>query len=292
MNLYQPTLAAIDWGMVIFVVVAFGGSVGGWILKKAKEASEAREQREVLLRRQMRGDFSGTGESASLDDLAARRRRELQALAQRRGGGSGPASAPPAAPLRSDARTPDNLNMQQASQRSTAKAEYERRAAALRQQQIQVRATQQEAARTAAPPNRAQQAAAQRARAKLAQQQAAELEKRRALAEAQQRAGAARQRARQAPAPARRAPAAAQPSVMSSGLGAGATDVVAASDADIDTGESTVHRHVADAAVARHEVQPASFVFGSARIMLTPNTMRHAILLSEIISPPLALREA
>ncbi len=290
-----PMLAAwIDYLQIGIVVVIMAGSGLGYIWKEIKKADTAIRARKETQRRQQQGDFSGgmtTSEGndrgqGELDRMAAQRRAELRAQTKQRGG--------------TPAGRPDNLSMRQMRERMQAKVAYDQRAAALRAQSSSAPVSGQ-----SSTPMAASLPTGQQSRQATAARKAAALNQRRLQLEARQRA--ARQKAQQLQEQTRRAEEAqraerartsqriGQPATHqlgTAGLSSGATTIVSGHDYDSDTGESYVHRHVSDAGTTsvRHAAA-AAVVLDNVRIPLTGPNLRHALVLNEILSPPVALRE-
>lgn len=139
----------IVWGVV--GVVLFGS----WIANALKKVNEQREMREIEQNIQQhtpgrKVQAGGRNEplaprsrAKSAEELAAERRRQLQELARRRGGGK-------KAPQKILTRTkpgdaPENLTMAQRIERAKAKAKYRERAAQLAQAKTDAQATPQAA---------------------------------------------------------------------------------------------------------------------------------------------------
>lgn len=114
---FLPTLA-LSAGEIISILIAIGVILSG-IFGQANEAKKTQQKREA----RRRGESVG-GEQVNaggLDEIAQRRRQQLEALArQRRGGG---AVAP----------QPDNMTTTQSLERAAAKVQYEAREAGKRE---------------------------------------------------------------------------------------------------------------------------------------------------------------
>lgn len=150
----------IVWGVV--GVVFFGS----WVANAMKKANEQREMRELERRIKQNtggrsaqadgpGETTTSGSSAmSAEELAARRRQQLQALAKKRGQGRG--TQKKILTRSKPGEEPQNLTMAQRIERAKAKAQYRERAARLAQQKTQSQAQPQAArppqAQPAPPP--------------------------------------------------------------------------------------------------------------------------------------------
>jgi flagellar biosynthesis GTPase FlhF len=223
----------------------------------------------------------GTSNMPSLDELAARRRQQLQELARQRRASTGSASSSPPLPsaqsraARPRASAPAEFPGQRAQTDRMAALEERRRA-------------QQEAQRRAEPVHQAraqqqrQMQAAQVQQAAKAQLRTRETAMRRRQELAEQ---ALRQQARRSAAPPPPPRRAAVPPHLA-GLGAGVTEVdLGPVHEDLDVGESVVHRHVTD-------VAPPPPHFTRAHFMnMNRNTLRAAILFKEILDKPVGMRD-
>ena len=126
-----PILAVKEnWIYFIVVGIAIVVSIIGNIVKEAKQRQEQRERRSAT-RPPAGGERPGQTTSSRLDEMAERRRRQLQELAQRRRSGES-RSLPGTGPAVSN--DPMNLTAAQLAERERARAAYERRAAQLRGQ--------------------------------------------------------------------------------------------------------------------------------------------------------------
>jgi hypothetical protein len=197
--------------------------------------------------------------AARLEQLAAKRRAELQQLAAQRQ--QGQRSAPPT--------QPSNMDVQQSAQRQDAKTLYERRAAALRQMQQQQKQRQAPAPapKPAPVPERHPAHTSHAAKHELSQVREREekLQQQRAAASKQHEAQR-RQHAQQ--------------------LGSGVTQVSHTKHGDIEM----VHRHIDDinpqaAPMRTHHIAALG------GMTLNRESLRHALIMKEILDPPLALRK-
>lgn len=114
---FLPTLA-LSAGEIISILIAIGVILSG-IFGQANEARKTKEKREA----RRRGESVGGEQvhAGGLDEIAQRRRQQLEALArQRRGGG---AASP----------QPDNMTTAQSLERAAAKVQYEAREAGKRE---------------------------------------------------------------------------------------------------------------------------------------------------------------
>ncbi|MBI1335379.1 MAG: hypothetical protein GC164_00280 [Phycisphaera sp.] len=250
-----PLTLALNADVIQLVIYGVVGLFvfGGWVAKLGKKLNEPAQ----------RGNRPSP--SLSLEEMAARRRARLQQMSGQRSGSATPRPPQPAQPT--------NMTLAEASERARAQKAYEARAAQLRQQTQRIQAAQS-------------QQAGRSARARTPSRPA-----RRSLAPTPAR-------------PVQTAPvtmprpvaptATAQPITPASiaahalSLGSDVTQVSRVdNDRDIDYGESVVHRHVTDAGTtsAGHHV-------GSALARgISLKTLRQAIVLKEVLEPPLALRE-
>lgn len=138
------TLAAGEWvGIIAFVVIAIIGLISN-VLKEAKKKQEGLGRGSMGLPPR---ENSGTSTQARLEELAQRRRQQLQELAQRRRANL---EAPPST-------EPTNLTIAQRTERMRAKAEYEKRAAMLRNRAAQPQPQSQAASPTRPRPQQRQQ---------------------------------------------------------------------------------------------------------------------------------------
>lgn len=150
--LWTPTLA---FGTLEIIIVGIFLSISAvrWIIKQLQEQREMQARRQARLDAERQGSFSSSSRSGedqesnsaqrrtmpmqtgltsssgdSLEEIAARRRREIATMARggtNVSGGSGAGAG--------TGQRPDNLTMQQMRQRMAAKLEYERRAQLLRE---------------------------------------------------------------------------------------------------------------------------------------------------------------
>ena len=274
MHGFSSTLAFSlnDVIQIVFLLIFVLSILGGWMgsaNKKQKEIDERRRRR--ALEEQEEGGVSGTriasssGSSStgspSLDELAARRRAQLQELARRRQAAQRPAGSD-AAPAPAQAR-PENLSTRELTERERARAAYEQRAEKLRQ----LRAQQQQPAtrqrsQASAQAQRARQEAAQRA------QQQARLEARRkaaAEAERQARLAKAAKESDDADSPYDRRDS--------------ATDTTS-------EGEAKQGRILADAGRRGKGVPAAGLGISTDR-----ESLRRAFIMKEVLDKPIAMRE-
>lgn len=267
MTNYLPmTLAASEWVAVIVAVLFILGGIFGQA-KQQKGKSRAG------------GAGGGGGDGAAgLDELARRRRAQLESLARQRGGGGG--SVPTV--------TPDNLNVTEAMERQAAQAAYEARADQMRQEQGEARLAREQAL------------------AERKQMQTLEAEARRRaqldrLVQRSQQPPPAKQKrrrnrpARQEPPPLEWQEEPAVPHMEREGetsrigatpLGRGVTEVDAFSHPqDLDMVE--VHRHVADAPASGAAAAKKSFL---GQVM-TGQDWRRMLVMREVLDKPVGLRE-
>jgi hypothetical protein len=263
----QVELIAAIFGIVIVV--------GGWISKAMQKGQQSGMNQ---------GGLGADERRRKLEELAARRRQQLEDLARQRRAGA-----------QTGAPTPSNLTAGEAQQRNTAREMYERRAEALRQlrqQQAQVqsggttfpstsapsapptsaRPTPAPTASRSAPPTAPQQAqdlARQRAQqmARLRQKREQELAVQRQRARQEQERIARQQQARKpAPPPRREEPVLEAQAVLEE-----ITETPAGG------------------------VRPEAFALtGRGRrgvAGLNAAAMRQAIILKEILDPPVSMRE-
>lgn len=243
----------VMYGVLALIVI------GSWIANAAKKYSQEQEERKRQLQRMLRD--AKQEDQADLDALTQRQRQDLQTITQQRMEIS----------AQQPSSEPTNLTMAQRIARARAKAQYEQRARQLRQAQQQQQRPQAISGLQTPPPDlqaqarmRAQAQAAQRAR----QQQ--ELALRRALLQAQQEAQRRAQEQRR---------------------------------------QQMLRQQAQQQALARRRqqeqlglervappmslVQPAKPKRSTLRIgPITPQSLAQAVILKEILDPPLALRES
>ena len=276
------TLAAVEWEKIVtaavFVVIVFGSAIANLI----KKWLETKEQN----KRQTQGGEHQSG--SRLDDLAARRREQLQAAARQRQQPS--AQTRQARPGGTD---PANLSMAERIARARAQAQYNKRSQKL-QQGTSPQAASSRAQDTAAQQMRQQQAAQQQARRAQeaaqqqarAQQQQARQQQARAQQQARQRAAPQPPQRQAAPVPQRRRSRTSTPTLRQTRR----MRISTTKHKPIDAGKSVVHRHVPEAspgAIAPHLLLAGERLDAK---MLAPHALRQAILLKEILDKPLALR--
>lgn len=250
-----PTLAALEDFIVPIIAVAM---VISGIINSNREAKKAKEAR--ARRREQRGSSDSASVDTSqnlptLEEIADQRRKQLDNLSRGRSS--------------SHRSTPEQSSREQvARERESAKAEYDARAEALRKEQAQ------EAKRRRA-------ADQQRRQADELRQREAQVKQERA---ARARQKQARQQSRNQPAQpvqANRSLGVLKGSHINE-LGSGATDV--------DTGhieDGRVHRHVPDVApLSVKQIGHASEI----REMVKGHALRNAIILKEVLDPPLGMR--
>lgn len=208
--------------------------------------------------------------AARLEELARKRRAELQQLAAQRqqSGQQHPTTTP-------SQQQPGNITAQQAGQRQQAKTLYERRAEALRQMQRQQQPQPRQAPPSRPAPIKQQQPrefARQTQPGDPTQHELSQVRQREEQLE-RQRQLAARQREEQLRKQAQQ-------------LGSGATEVSHSRHGEVET----VHRHIDDvkAEPKQHQSHPIAALGG---MTLNRQSLRQAIILKEILDPPLALRK-
>lgn len=265
LNMPYLTLAATGIEEVIVVSIGLIIVVGNVIAKRLRKDAANNAQGSQTPPTAWGGKSQ---RAARLEQLAAKRRAQLQQLAARRQ--SHGSDAP-------HTQQPSNLNMQQATQRHGAKTLYERRAEALRQMQ--------QKQHKAAPPSRPlsqqhpqHQAAAkpqlkQKPRPTHADPQELSKVRERERHQLQQRQAAVRQHE----ADLRR---------HAQQLGSGATTVSHTQHGDI----SRVYRQVDDLVILP-KVMPIHHIGGQDGMNISRETLRHAVLLKEILDPPIAMRQ-
>lgn len=254
-----PTLAGLaDWLPVIIIIVTV---IASWVSTAMKEGGKKQRQRQrprpTVDPNALQDETPTMGRRLSVDEMAARRREQLQELARRRQRAMGQGQ-------------PTNLTAGQVEERTRAKATYEARAQELRRAAEAQARRQQELEQARIRREREAQARSQRERVR-GQREA----QRRAQLQAQQRAQAAQRQQAQAAA-ARR-----------SRLGAGVVQGVAHPTEDHDIGESVVHRQVSDAEMPV-EVTTVPLLFGKP---LNRLSLREAFVLKELLDKPVALRD-
>lgn len=243
------TLAA-GWEEVIGVSIALVIFIGNMLAKGLKKTNETGKPA---------ADGSNQNKSQRakrLEELAAKRRDELQNIASQQG------QRPPT-------QRPDNLTIQQASERDHAKTLYERRAEALRQMQLKKqRQAPPSQSQTQAPrphPQSFPSAAQRKHDLSKVREREQEVRHQRQLAESQREAQR-RQKAQK--------------------LGSGVTTVSHQIHGDIQS----VHRHIDDVVAYKPIPQPRSIpALGGMKI--DRQSLKQAIILKEILDPPLALRK-
>ena len=230
-----PSTLAAGWAELAVLIVVFGISALSALAKKAGKpqtpTTSGSRRPEVL------GPSEGR---TRLDEMAARRRAQLDTLARKDTGD------PPAG-------QPHNLSMAQIQERAAAKLAYEERAQALRAQYAR---TQQ------APPRPSSPTPPQPVRPKLP-----------LPARPARRPPAARP----APAP----PLAQMPKVTPARTDA-ADQAAAAAGRDEPTTQVT--------RLGRVDQRQAVLRLGGKMLKLTPGVMRSAVVLQEVLGPPVGLR--
>lgn len=263
-----PLTFAAGWEEVIGVSIALVIFIGNMLakgLKKTNEASKPAPSNQPQ---------NKTQRAQRLEELAAKRRAELQNLASQRQG-----QQPPT-------QRPANLTMQQASERDHAKTLYERRAEALRQMQqkkqhqappSQPATLQQHPQHQAQRPHPQAHAprphpqdypSADQRKHDISQVRERETQalKQRELALKQREEALLRKAAQ---------------------LGSGVTSVSHQQHGDIET----VHRHIEDVLEYVPVAGPRTInALGGMKI--DRQSLKQAIILKEILDPPLALRKA
>ncbi len=273
---HSPLFLAIDVSAIIAIVVFILFSIIGSFSKSAqkKKASSS-------------GKAAPSGSSppdVSLEDMAAKRRQQLQELAKQRGAQAGQASAQQAPAAQ---QTPIQTLVQQT-----------------QAQQTQAQQTQTRFSSSSAPPTqpgpaevspyatkRQVEAARRQALEAQRQRQQAELARRQQAEQAlrQQQQQQARRQAPQQSARPRRRPARSKISPLEvSYLGQGATEISPVHDWDADTGESSTHRNVSDAA---YTIVSKTSKKSSLNLRFDKMSIKQAFILKELIDPPIALRE-
>ena len=112
-----PTLA-LSAGEIISIIIAIGVILSG-IFGQANEAKKTQQKREA--RKRGEGLAGEQGNVSGLDEIAQRRRQQLEALAKQRRGGT------------STSALPNNITTAQSLERAAAKAQYEAREAGKRE---------------------------------------------------------------------------------------------------------------------------------------------------------------
>ena len=257
-----PLILALDIMNIIIFSLAGIIIVGGWVAKAIKNVSGSGGG----------GGSTSTGTRQRLDELAARRREQLQQLARQRRGQTG--------------SEPTNLSMAERIQRARAKGDYEKRAQRLRSQQAEPARTGEMEARVAA--EREARASAQR-EAQVRQQRVEEHRRQELQRQAQLREQKRRAQLRQQQQQRRQRPTPTSHKtlrkLMPSELGKGAREVDTEQHSLTGSDESSrVHRHVPDAVmlVEHHAAR---------RIQFNARSLRQAIILKELLDPPVALRQ-
>ncbi len=251
---------------VIVIIMVIGSAIKNATAKRPNQGggSAGRTTGGGAGRTTPRGQAGGGSPTA--DELAARRRAQLEELARRRqarvgGQGGGQASRPSAPPLGPDTSMGERQQLEAQRRAQAERAEAMRR---------QAQAAEQERARAAEEARRRQ----------------TEIERRRQLA-AQQRAQEEAARRQQAEQRQRRLSSIEDRPAPGSRLGQGVT-LVDEDDphVDLDTGMSTVHRHVPDA-----DTPYAIAHVRKGKLRITRDGLRQAIILKELLDRPVSMRE-
>ncbi len=308
MNNFITPLLALGTTELIIIVVFLAISGIQYIFKEMQKSKEMRQQRERRLQAEQRGDFSGSQSEQSqtsneaptgmrgslgsgtagesLEAIAARRRREIAAMNR-------PDSTSP--------DQPNNLSMQQMRQRAAAKAEYEKRAASLRQGQRTDDARSTRPSRDVVAQRRAQpidldesdvQEMTRQQQMREAQEQArAQAEVRKQAELQQQRQQAARQqqqRAQQVQRSNLRQTLASRPTARPTNL----RPVVDEQDEGPRRSSVAGARELSQRTVtAVASSAPAAQVkLANGNVVLNAKSLRDAVVLREILDPPITLR--
>ncbi|MCE9591417.1 MAG: hypothetical protein K8S99_12930 [Planctomycetes bacterium] len=255
------TLAAGNIGGAVIVLIIVGFNVVRWIKKQMDEAKVAQERRRQQIEQESRGGLSGTQSGTTsggmstedIQEAAARRRAELErrAAVQR----PAPAARPAAG------TEPGNMTLAERLERARARQKYEQRAQELRKTQ---QAAQPQQAPRGAPVNRQE-----------SDRLAAATSKRRRV-EAAQRAVAENQRQKQA---------------QQAAVRKHDDDRRVAMDKPMGTADAPA---AAQAATAAQPVSGKVVAVPGTRSrtgMVMGRSLREAMILKEILDPPLALRE-
>lgn len=306
----QPFTPALAFGTMEIIIIVIFLAISGirWILKEMQKANEMRAQRQRRLQAEQRGQFNSrdesearqnpkerrpldrTGSGESLEEIAARRRREIAAM--NRSGNPDP-------------NQPNNLTMQQMRERAAAKAEYQRRVEALRRKQanVSVRPASSDAAsapRRSVPleideesfdqvRRRQRQMPEQQEQARIqAEAQRQETQRQRQLAAQQP------QRTRQTQMQALRKTASARPA--STGLPSQPPRTIQPVDDSYETprrSSVTGARELSDrtAAAVTSSGPRAQVKLSQGPILLNAQSLRDAVILREILDPPMTLRD-
>lgn len=271
MNILPAPVLAFDAEIITWVVVGVVMFVG-WLAKTIAENKQRREAQDRITE----GKASqGGSQPSKVDELAARRRAQLQELARQRRGESAGAQDP--SPM---AREPGNLTINERDERGRAKAEYERRAAALRAQ----RAADQAPARPpSAEEQRREGSQREAARTQVAQRQADQEQ-----AEQEQRQQQQRRAAR-----------AAQAKTRPTASGQLRDRHIQPQESHLHTVESPVAAYpeprqlgkmARQVTAKRKRKAPATGGGAALSAMLRGRALRQAFVLKEILDRPMALR--
>jgi len=267
---WLTTLGAGDWVEPVIYGIGTIIVVGGWIANSLKQANQ---QRMIAQRRREQGqegvEVAVEQRSEALpsyDEIARRRREQLAALRRGR-------TAQPAQGREAPAEVgPSQLSVVQAAERQLAKAAYEQRAEQLRQQ------------------DEAQRLRRERESVEPRQQQQRESEL------ALQRAEQARQVKQQQRTAARRSSPRplAQPSAPRRPVATPARTTLRSTLAERTVGIKGSSRTIGTLAVQseqpdKSQGQAGPVVLGAAA--LTRQSLRRAVILKEILSPPIGLRD-
>lgn len=245
--------------------------VGGWIASALKKAEETRQARRAA-ERQSEGaaPLRRTGERTRLDEVVERRRRQLEEIAARRRGRTRPEGDGVAARSGAAGPTmePGNLTAAERAARERAKQQYQARAEMLRRQR---EAAEREAAQRIEREQRQRERAAELAR------QAEEVKRQRELAR-QQRARQGQRSTR--PISRRGNVATVRPAGASTEGGISGTRAPVEAAAISAPGGTT-------AKSAHAATKPIRL----AGMRLGRQALRQALVMKEILDPPVALRD-
>jgi hypothetical protein len=263
------TLAIDTTAIIIFVVLTIFSIIGS--LSKSAQKKKASSS----------GQAPTAGSSppdTNLEDMAAKRRQQLQELARKRGAQAGQAA--PQAPQAQ--QTPFQSLVQQT-----------------QPQQVPPQQTRRSSSST--PPTQAPPAApspyATQRQGEAARRQALEAQRRNQqaeLARRQQADQALRQQAdqarQQAAKQARQTPSQLLPSKFADHLGQGITNISTSHDWDTDTGGSITHRHVPDAD-ATYTITGKRSRKPKMTLRIDKMSIKQAFIFKELIDVPIALRQ-
>ncbi|MFG0247499.1 MAG: hypothetical protein ACF8OB_01325 [Phycisphaeraceae bacterium JB051] len=255
-----PLTLAAGWPEVIGVSIALVIFIGNLLAKGINKTNQETGASSPT----STGDTSGQSRAERLEQLAAKRRAELQRLASQH-------------QQQSTATPPTNITMQQAGERQQAKTLYERRAEALRQMQ-QKQGRQAPPSRPEPQPQRqeptrrpVEQQRPQPTRQRTEQREISRVRQREEQLLKQREADLKRreERLRQ----------------KAASLGSGVKQVSHEKHGDLEI----IHRHVDDVQVDQAKPRGASVIMGDMK--LDRKALRKAIILKEILDPPVAMRQ-